>query len=70
VEVIVDFIDENKAELGVEPVCKELQDFAPVLAAVFMRLQFSLQRAHSDGLVASSVDHVLWSTLRLLALPK
>jgi putative transposase len=25
VEVIVDFIDENKEELGVEPVCKELQ---------------------------------------------
>ena len=24
-EVIVDFIDENKEELGVEPVCKELQ---------------------------------------------
>jgi hypothetical protein len=25
VEVIVDFIDDHKEELGVEPVCKELQ---------------------------------------------
>jgi putative transposase len=25
VEVVVDFIDENKEELGVEPICKELQ---------------------------------------------
>jgi membrane protease YdiL (CAAX protease family) len=43
---------------------------ALVLAAAVMGTIFALQRAHTGSVLASSVTHLCWSTLMLLALPR
>jgi uncharacterized protein len=43
---------------------------ALVLAACAMGIVFSLQRAHTGGILAPTVTHLCWSTLMLLAFPR
>jgi membrane protease YdiL (CAAX protease family) len=43
---------------------------ALVLAAAVMGTIFALQRAHTGSILASTVTHLCWSTLMLLALPR
>jgi membrane protease YdiL (CAAX protease family) len=43
---------------------------ALVLAAAVMGTIFALQRAHTGSVLASTVTHLCWSTLMLLALPR
>jgi CAAX protease family protein len=43
---------------------------ALVVAAGAMGIIFSLQRAHTGGILASTVTHRSWSTLMILVLPR
>ena len=45
-------------------------NIALVLAALVMGYLFSLERARTGGVAASTATHLCWSTLMLLALPK
>ena len=45
-------------------------NLALVLAAAVMGTIFALQRAHTGSVLASTVTHLCWSTLMLLALPR
>jgi membrane protease YdiL (CAAX protease family) len=45
-------------------------NIALVAAAAVMGTLFALQRAHTDSIVASTVTHLGWATLMLLALPR
>jgi uncharacterized protein len=43
---------------------------ALIVAAAVMGTLFSLQRVHSGSVLASTITHLCWSTLMLLALPR
>jgi membrane protease YdiL (CAAX protease family) len=45
-------------------------NIALVAAAAVMGTLFGLQRAHTGSIVASTVTHLGWATLMLLALPR
>jgi membrane protease YdiL (CAAX protease family) len=45
-------------------------NIALVAAAAVMGAIFALQRAHTGSIVASTVTHLGWATLMLLALPR
>jgi membrane protease YdiL (CAAX protease family) len=43
---------------------------ALVIAALAMGIIFSLQRAHTGGILAPTITHLCWSTLMIAALPR
>ncbi len=57
-EVIVDFIDENRGELGVEPICRDLQ-VAPSTYYAAKSRPLSARAARDAMLIAALVQ--LWS---------
>ena len=67
-EVIVDFIDENKEELGVEPVCKELQVAPSTYYAAKSRPLSA--RAARDALLVPDVGRHLAANYRVYGVRK
>ena len=45
-------------------------NFALIVAAIVMGIIFTLQRARSGGILASTMTHLCWSTLMVLAFPR
>jgi hypothetical protein len=45
-------------------------NIALIVAALVMGIIFSLERARSGGILASTVTHLCWSTLMVLAFPR